>query len=302
MLAPHSRQRTLALLLLALTMACGDSDPRISQTAFPATPRTEFGGNRPVTLEVPSTYHHSRPAPLLLVLHGYGADGSYQAQYFKVRPLVESQGVLLLAPNGTHDASGRRFWNATPACCNFNGSTVDDVAYLRGLLREVRRDYNVDPRRIYVVGHSNGGFMAHRLACELTEIAGIVSLAGSTFMDATACTPSAPVSVLNIHGDADETIRYEGASIGNNTYPGALETTRRWQVYNRCSPNAIDDPTKLNLEGRVPGDETEVRRYVDCAAGSGVELWSIHLGSHIPTFTRDIADRIWVWLEHHPKP
>ena len=59
-----------------------------------------------------------------------------------------ARGFVLVAPDGTLDRTGQRFWNATDACCNFFGDSVDDVAYLHGLVREVAAAYHVDSRRI----------------------------------------------------------------------------------------------------------------------------------------------------------
>lgn len=293
----------LTLILAALVVGCGDSGADSADTtpSFPANPRTEFGGDRPVTLQVPTTYDAKRPTPLLVVLHGYGADGFFQAQYLRLIPLIESEGILIVAPDGTIDRNGSHFWNATPACCNFFRSSVDDVGYVRGLIADIRKDYNVDRRRIYLVGHSNGAFMAHRLACDAAhEIAAIVSLAGATFEDPAACAPSEPVSVLDIHGDADNTILYEGGATGA-LYPSELETMAHWQVYNQCAPGLVADPTSLDLDRSLPGNETEVQRFNGCARGTGVELWTIHGGAHIPTLSHNFAPLLWQWLSNHPK-
>ena len=304
MLTHSLRPSTLALLaLFALGSGCGEStsDSTSAAPSYPTTPRTVFGGERPVTLQVPSTYDVTRPAPLLVVLHGYGANGAVQAQYLRVVSLVESAGILLLAPDGTVDASGNRFWNATDGCCNFNGSTVDDVAYIRGLITDVRHDYNVDAKRIYLIVHSNGAFMSHRMACDdAAEIAAIVSLAGATFQDATKCKPSAPVSILDIHGDADDTVLYDGGTIGD-PYPSEMETMAHWQVYDTCAAGLVSDPTTLNLDFRLPGNETAIQRFDGCAHDTGVELWTIHGGAHIPTLSNDFSPDVWRWLTGHPK-
>ena len=101
---------------------------------------------------------------------------------------ASSAGFLMIAPAGTADSSGSHFWNATDACCNFENSQVDDVAYLDGLITEISAAYNVDPKRIYVVGHSNGGFMAYRMACAKADrIAAVVSVAGATFATPASC-------------------------------------------------------------------------------------------------------------------
>jgi polyhydroxybutyrate depolymerase len=216
-------------------------------------------------------------------------------------PLVESERILLIAPNGTFDRSGSRFWNATDACCNFYRSTVDDVGYIRSLIADIREDYNVDRRRVYLVGHSNGAFMAHRLACEAAaEIAGIASLAGATFEDPSDCQPSEPVSILGIHGDADDTVLCAGGNFGS-LYPGALETIMRWQIYDECAPQLMIEPTFVDLDRDTPGADTEIHRFVECARGTGVELWRIHGGAHIPTVSRDFGSRVWQWLSQHPK-
>ncbi len=283
--------------------SCGDdSEGTVAPQSYPAVPRTEFGGARPVTLQVPTTYKSDHAAPLLIILHGFGANGSFQEQYLKLAALVEEEGVLILAPDGTPEAGdGALFWNATPACCDFGDTKVDDVSYIRGLIAAVRQDYNVDRRRIYVVGHSNGGFMAHRLACDAaTEIAAIVSLAGATFEDPAACVPAEPVSVLDIHGDNDTTIRYNGGRAGA-PYPSELQTMAHWQVYDHCGPGLLLDPTTLNLDFTLAGSETTIRRFAGCARNTDVELWTIQGGGHIPSLTHDFPTRVWQWLMDHPK-
>lgn len=292
-----------AALFLSLSGCGSDGEPAVASSGqtYPQNPRTVFGGERPATLQVPTTYDASKPAPLLVVLHGYGADGLYQTQYMRLAPLVESEGLLLISPDGTIDRSGSHFWNATDACCNFNRSKVDDVAYIRSLIADIRHDYNVDGRRIFLIGHSNGGFMAHRMACEAAdEIAAIVSLAGATYADASKCTPAAPVSVLDIHGDDDGTIAYDGGFAGAQ-YPSALETLARWQGYDRCAASLTTDASMIDIDRTLAGNETSVQRYSGCANGTGVELWTIHGGPHIPTLARDFATRVWQWLQSHPK-
>jgi len=293
----------LALFALIALAGCGDSDSDSTNAAasFPSVPRTVFGGDRPVTIQVPTTYDAGRPTPLLISLRGYGANGVIEEQYLRLGSLVESAGILIIAPDGTMDGNGARFWNATPACCNFSGSSVDDVGYIRGLITDIRHDYNVDRQRIYVVGHSNGAFMAHRLACDAAhDIAAIASLAGATFKDAALCTPAEPVSVLDIHGDADTTIRYQGGQIGA-PYPSELETMMHWQVYDQCAPDLVSDPMSLDLDFVLAGSETSVQRFTNCAAGTGVELWTIHGGGHIPNLSRTFATAVWQWLSDHPK-
>ena len=258
-----------------------------------------FGGDRPVTLSVPRSYD-GRPAPLLLVLHGYGSSGKHHEQYLGLSQLVEAHGVLLASPDGTVDPAGDRFWNTgSAACCNFHGSDIDDLKYLRGLLAEIRAAYNVDPKRVYVLGHSNGGFMAHRLACELAgQVRAIVSLAGT--MPVEDCRPPRPVRVLQIHGTRDWGVRYDGGTDilkkGGGPYPGALETTARWAQLDKCKPTRSSRPP-IDLEAKLPGAETAVAAYDGCPKDAEVTLWTIEGGSHVPDVGAAFAESVWQWLD-----
>ena len=106
-------------------------------------------GRGPVTVFVPAGYDPQDPAPLVMLLHGYGASGALQEAYMQFRSLQDQYGFLYLHPNGTTDAANNRFWNATDACCDFGASGVDDSAYLRAMLDAVENQLAVDPRRIY---------------------------------------------------------------------------------------------------------------------------------------------------------
>ncbi len=280
--------KRLAILALAAGCSGGGND---------GPPKTVFGGTRPVTLQVPTTYSPDTAAPLLVVLHGYGVNASIQSYYFGSDALVETEGVLIAAPEGTVDQDQNQFWNATDACCDFYGTGVDDVGYLRGLISDIRGDYNVDPNRIYLWGHSNGGFMSFRMACEAPEISAIVSLAGATYKDAAMCDPAGTASVLQIHGTLDDSVPYDGSAF----LPGAVETVTDWAGYDGCT-GVLGTSGRMDLDSVLAGDETQVSRFAGCGADREVELWTIENGSHIPDFHPTIAQTVWGWLEAHPGP
>lgn len=258
---------------------------------------------RPYAVTVPSKYDPTVATPLVVLLHGYGATSKIQDNYFKISALAETKTFLVALPDGLKDAQDKQFWNATDACCNFLGVPTDDVAYLGAVIADMKAKYNVDPKRVYVIGHSNGGFMAHRLACELSkEIAGIVSLAGATYADAAKCKAADPVAVLQVHGDADETIAYPGGRISQSlpTYPAAKATVATWAAKNGCAGDLVETSTKLDLDTKLAGDETTVARHA-CNSGAA-ELWTIAGGAHIPSLQPTWASLIYGFLEAHPKP
>src|SRR5262245_47224615 len=135
----------------------------------------------PVTVHVPPGYTGETAVPLVLLLHGYGASGILEEHYMNLSAQADADVFLLALPNGTKDRFGLRYWNATDACCSHGRDFPDDSTYLLDVIDRLSAIYNVDPLRIFVVGHSNGAFMAHRLACDHADrIAAVVSLEGAT--------------------------------------------------------------------------------------------------------------------------
>lgn len=276
---------------------------------------TPFGGNRPTKLYVPSGYVPGKPAPLLVLLHGYGASGAEEDFYLGLKAAAEAANVLYVHPDGTFDAMGSRFWNATDACCNFYGSQVDDEGYLVGLVAEIAKRYDVDAKRVYFFGHSNGAFMSYRMAChQAGTVAAIAALAGDTWLDPSLCKPSVPVTVLHVQGTADMTILYGGGmtvpmgadggptSAGTGgTYPGALTSVADWVGYDGCSTTSKSLPN-IDIEGSLPGAETQVTQYATgCKNSSEVDLWSIQGGAHIPNFNANFCPDVLKFLLAHPK-
>ena len=167
---------------------------------------------------MPASYDASTPAPLVVMFHGYGATGAQNEAYLTFAATSDAHGFLYAYGNGSIDEAGKQFWNATDACCNFWDSSVDDDAYFDAIVADVSAKYSVDPKRVYVIGHSNGAFISHRLACDRAgEVAAIVSLEGAQWLDPSDCAPSQPVAVAEIHGTADTTILFDG---GTSTYTG----------------------------------------------------------------------------------
>jgi polyhydroxybutyrate depolymerase len=259
-----------------------------------------FGGSRPVELKVPTGYDPSSAYPLVILLHGFGANGLLQAAYFGYLQLVNKEQLLLAFPDGKSNKQYKNYWNATHACCDFYGSGVDDAGYLSGLVKEIRAVYNVDPRRIYFIGHSNGGFMSYRMACDHADtVAAIVSLAGATF-----AKPASTVSVLQIHGNLDSVVRYDGKPTATlvKPYPGAEQTVAAWANKNGCGSTRAVVPPALDLDQAVFGAETKVERYQGCPAGIDVELWKMQGSSHIPSLPPAFAEQTWGFLKNHPRP
>ncbi len=278
-------------------LSCADDNSCASN------PPLTLSTTRPAQVQIPVDYSTATRYPLVVVLHGFGANGLVQAVYLGLTDRVDAQQYVLVYPDGTLNNSGARYWNATDACCAFTDEQreVDDVAYIRALIEEAAATYSIDTSRVGLMGHSNGGFMALRMACEASDIVtSVVSLAGSTFADAETCQPATnPVSVLLMHGDDDATIPYSGSE---GLFPSAPETLDRFAVLAGCdTQNPITKPS-LDVMTAVAGVDTEVVAYEDCLRGTNTELWTLVGGPHIPAPWESGAQDLYLdWMLSHAR-
>jgi polyhydroxybutyrate depolymerase len=264
---------------------------------------------RPALLVLPRN-HDGTPRPLIVLLHGYGETPSFLNDYLGLEKLTRARDTYLLLPESGMDSVGAPFWNATDACCDFDASRVDDVAALSRVIDATLAAVAVDRKRIYLAGHSNGGFMAYRMACEQSaRFAAIAVFAGADFLSPTTCVPTSPISVLHLHGDADRIVPYSGGSVPSllrrlPPFPGALSTVERWAKYAHCDARlAQGDALDLTKGGDTPSTEaeTDVRNFVGCQPGFDVSLWTMRGEGHLPAFHSDGFGAVLDWLLRHTR-
>jgi polyhydroxybutyrate depolymerase len=298
----------IAAAAVMVTLACCSADSAgPSAGAPPSMPASGTGtveiGGRQVTVHVPHSYDPARPAPLVVALHGYTSNAKELETYLRLTPESERRGFVYAYPDGSTDDRGDRFWNATDACCAFSSPEPDDSRYLSELISTIQGSYRIDRTRVYLIGHSNGGFMAFRMACDhADQVTAIVSLNGANWNDTARCRPSEPVSVLAVHSSNDETIAFGGGVIGRAAYPSAATTVAQWLGYDRCAEAGRDAP-ELDLVTDLPAAETSVRTYVSgCAGGSTVQAWTINGGAHVPQLGPAFAPAVTDFLLSRTKP
>jgi polyhydroxybutyrate depolymerase len=289
------------LVLLGSCTAAAPDPPDTSVSIGPGTVRVDVDG-RPFALHVPASFRHGAAVPLVVILHGYTSDAARHESYFRLTAQSDARGFLYALPDGQRNRNGLRFWNATDACCDFDGSGVDDSTYLSHLISTVERSYSVD--RVFLIGHSNGAFMAIRMACDhADQLTAIVGLNGAMWNDESRCRPSRPVGFLDIRGTADETIRYGGGlngPQGRTPYPSASTTDADWRGFDHC-PAQSTSPPPLDLDTSLPGTDTDVTSW-SCAGHSTVESWTIIGGRHSPKLSDAFAPSVVDFMYAQAKP
>lgn len=158
------------------------------------------GKQREYILYVPKNYSPNKSYPLLFSFHGFTSTMDKNYDYTKFNELAEKENFIVVHPQGI-----KKKWNASSKK-RFN----KDIHFIKSMIQQLKRTYSIDASRIYATGMSNGGYLSMLLACELSdEIAAVASVTGLMFPRALKkCKPSRAVPVLQIHGTADNIVKY----------------------------------------------------------------------------------------------
>jgi polyhydroxybutyrate depolymerase len=211
---------------------------------------THSGLPRTYLLYVPESVDGSQPVPLVLAFHGGGGDAAYMADDARYGLLskADAAGFIVAFPSGYSKLPSGRFatWNAGNCCGDARDRNIDDVGFVRAVVKQVQASHRIDSQRIYAAGMSNGGMMAHRLACDAADIlAAVGSVAGT---DGTrSCAPSRSVPVLHIHAKDDDHVLFNGGAGQGafrdeskvTSFTSVPQTVSNWVSRNRCEAQPL---------------------------------------------------------------
>jgi polyhydroxybutyrate depolymerase len=273
-----------AAVLIASAATCARDYGQSSGTAWGAGTAEHSisvgSDNRTFLLHVPAIRRRNRLGvsigyPLVIVLHGSGAEGQTVRRQSGLDVLADSLRFAVAYPNGSNSLLGfGSDWNAGTCCGNAARSHVDDVAFIRGVIAETSRRLAIDPKRVFVAGFSDGGRMAYRVACDMsTTVAAIGVVSGSLVYD--HCFPTRPVPVIAFHGTADPEVPYRDSALTLSTAPVAAAAAslppaiRFWSAIDRCS----------GLTVRRDAPSVTRATFTPCA-GADVVLYTVEGGLH----------------------
>lgn len=265
-------------------------------------------GRTDVNVHLPRGFKKQDKWPLIISMHGYGGNATIQNYYVRLGAYNNKFGFVYAAPNGLKDKNDKGFWNASNFCCDFEKTEIDDVAYIKNLIEQISQSKDIgriDKDRIYLIGYSNGAFLASKIACSNeVNIAGIVTISGTSDLrdefenlmpfDKSLCEHNRAIPVLHVHGTRDETIPYEGKDNGHNGSASALSQVARWADQNDCRGSLVKVDKRLNASNFVKGKETEYFVMQECQAA--VEHFKINEGPHFGIFRRKFTKAMLEFL------
>jgi polyhydroxybutyrate depolymerase len=202
---------------------------------------------RTYRLHTPTAFDPARPVPVVIVLHGATGNAGRVELRYHWDVLSDRDGFFVVYPQGVLDQ-----WNAV-----LDSRAEDDLSFFSALVDRLVGTLPVDGARVYVAGMSNGAAMAYRLGCVLSDrVAAIAPVEGAT----PGCEPSQPVSMVVVHGLADQQV----------SFAGAQRSLAAWREYDGCPADA-----QVDERGAVTHSV-----WAPCAAGTAVELYAVDGGGH----------------------
>ncbi len=256
------------------------------------------GLERTYLLHIPPAYDGRVAMPLVVNLHGFGSSASDQTLYSRFNQLADSQGFIVVAPNGS----------GYPERWTFPGlGGVDDVAFIGELIDELAAALCIDESRVYAAGMSNGAAISTFIACGLPGRIAAIGAVGATAGPRT-CPDALTVPVITFRGTEDACVPYEGGTSSCGMMlpvASAEEVARLWGEHNGCGAM----PVTADVSEHV-----RTTAYVDCVNDAEAILYTIEGGGHtwpgsinvprlgLVTNEVDATALIWEFFERHSTP
>ncbi len=281
----------LPLIAMGISAGCMASAPQNDVSTVPGETSVQ-------SIEIdgqPREFRVFRPeklrdgSPLVVMIHGWGFTAEQIERDYGWNDVAEKYGFVVAYPQGV----GLSF-NAAGDCCGpAADSDVDDVAFITAMVERLQKSLQIDDKRIYAAGMSNGGVVAYALACRTSLFAAIGVVAGT---QVGGCREPRPTSVIQVHGMADTIVRFDG---GRAVVPGAQPVPRvvaTWRRITMCQ--------KPDRSQRGP----VTTAHAECAGNREVTLvtiegeghtWPGHAGSTAPW---DATTELWRFFRTETAP
>ena len=235
-----------------------------------------------------------KPFHLVFVFHGLGEAANSIQQASGMNEIADANGFIAVYPNGSGPSSAQ-FWNAGKCCGYALQNNVDDEAFILQIITDVGTLAQIDRKRTYATGFSNGALLSYRLACDIAgTFAAVEPVAGVLLYD--QCQPKQSVAVIDFHGMSDNVVPYGGGGVVpdlGQPFPPVEESIVAWVKFDGCTDSPQIEQTTIFTH----------TSYGACQNSSAVELYAVKgIGHSWPSqYIVKASQIIWDFFKAHPK-
>lgn len=264
------------------------------------------GLTRTYTVNLPPNYYESSGFSLVLALHGGGGSGTQFESTNKLTEKANTAGFIVVYPDGTGTINT---WNADRCCGTAMNNKVDDVKFISNLIDKLTATYKINAKKVYATGHSNGGMLSYRLACELSNKIAAIAPNGCTMVMSTPCNAARPVPILHMHSKLDQHVPYLGG-YGNGvtgiSTPSLDSVFTVWSTRNTCT-----NPKQVVFSN----DKYTVTKWLSCTSNASIHYYLTNDGGHgwpgglpggpnsdTPSTAINANDLLWEFFQQYQLP
>ncbi len=268
----------LSVISLLFIVACGQTTTSVEPLYRVNKTLLVNGLTRTYTVNLPPNYFQSANFSLVIALHGGGGDALQFETTSKLSEKANASRFIVVYPEGVKSTGplGARSWNAGNCCAYASDNNINDVAFISKLIDKLTATYKINPKKVYVTGHSNGGMMAYRLACELAGKIAAIAPNASTMVVNQPCNPSRAVPILHMHSVLDTHVPYKGgmgSGVGTQgVYLPAIDTVlKSWSLKNNC---------KSPAQVIINNSSYKLTKWSNCTNNASLEYYLTQDGGH----------------------
>ena len=206
--------------------------------------------------------------PLVFNFHGGGMTVAEQMLYTRMNEVADKHNFIVVYPSGI-----KQDWNVGFEMSYQNGS--NDIGFVKAILDSLKQEYRIDEKAVFATGLSRGGFFCHRLAAEMPDDFAAIASIGGPLPDSVKYYHRSDkrVSVMQVHGTADEVVKYDGKT---DAYASAPATYSYWVTRNELARQK-ESKKVLNTNKK---DNTSVTIQEVTDKGVTVSLLTVDNGGH----------------------
>lgn len=301
---PHSLFFLLCILSASLFSCRKNRTP--AKTYRYTETITVDGLSRKYVLNLPPGYYDAAGFSLVIAMHGGGGSASQFESTSKLTEKANAAGFIIVYPEGTGVINT---WNAGTCCGSAVNNNINDVKFISMLIDKLVASFKINAKKVYATGHSNGGMMSYRLACELSTKIAAIAPNGSTMVVTQPCNPVRSVPVLHMHSKLDQHVVYTGG-YGNGVsgvYCPPLDSVLNvWSLKNNCA---------MQAQVIVSNSNYTLKRWLNCTNSVTIDYYLTNDGGHgwpgglpggpnsdIPSTSINANDLLWSFFQQHQLP